>query len=177
MGVRRYGSESLVQREAEREQALKDLAARIRPPSQHMNYDVQRDRARILELLDGDGFEFIGADVLRLRGPVVYLVLRDDRPLYVGMSRYGLGRPFTKIHRALGDLRESDRLNIWPVASGPAAEELESYLIRYLMPVRNIAGRARALRARLDGVTQFSPWEWSAGASNDITPTEPQNNP
>jgi hypothetical protein len=114
-----------------------------------VTYDIACDRARIAELVEGHGVEFTGADVLRLRGPIVYLLCRGEQPLYVGMSRHGLGRPFNDMHRALHALTESDRLQVWPVASLAAAMELEWRLIRHLMPAWNIAGRANAVAGRL----------------------------
>jgi hypothetical protein len=116
---------------------------------QDLTYNVGRDRERILELVAGPGLEFVGADVLNMLGPIVYLFSREGRPLYVGMSRRGLSRPFTHLHSALRKITETDRLQIWPVATPRAAVELEQHLIHHLMPVWNITGRAVALAWRL----------------------------
>jgi hypothetical protein len=111
-------------------------------------YDVGRDRQRILDLVE-PGIEFTGADVLRLRGPIVYLILRGDRPVYVGMSRNGLQRPFERQHTAVRRFTASDRLQIWPVATIEAALEVERCLIRHLMPIWNMAGLSDAVALRL----------------------------
>ena len=102
---------------------------------------AQGERNRIAELARPGGIEFSGVDVLRLRGPVVYLVMRGEQPMYVGMSRNGLARPFGRKH--LTGLTEDDRLQVWPVASEDAAFELERLLIARLQPAWN--------RQRVDG--------------------------
>jgi hypothetical protein len=112
-------------------------------------YDSGSERERILELVDGEGVEFDGADLLRLRGPIVYLIRRDNQMLYVGMSANGLARPFSRMHRIAPGLTEADTLQVWPVANIENAVELEARLIRHLMPLWNIVGRGEAITARL----------------------------
>jgi hypothetical protein len=60
----------------------------------------------------------------RLRGPIVYAVLYAEVPLYVGVSRLGLGRPFQPAHEALERIRSElgDRPVVQPSARGSGVD-------------------------------------------------------
>lgn len=103
------------------------------------------------------GIEFKGVDVLRLRGPVVYLVMRGNRPMYVGMSARGLTRPFNSKHHVLNQIHEDDKLQVWPTVGVLAARDLECLLIERLQPEWNERDRndLRPIALRL-GVSEAS---------------------
>lgn len=86
------------------------------------------------------GMEFTGVDARVLMGPIVYLLFRGERVLYVGMSQRGLLRPLDRRHRALKDLKDNDRLQVWPLASVTIARAVESALIERLQPEWNRVG-------------------------------------
>ena len=82
------------------------------------------------------GFSFKGADVLALQQPCVYLWMRRDDVLYIGMSEGGAERPFSPRHKTLR-IEPSDALWIWPVASVEEANETELMLIEAFSPPFN----------------------------------------
>ena len=81
---------------------------------------------------------FQGSDVL---GPIVYLVEREGRPLYVGSSAKGLRRPLGQ-HHALTDLLPTDTFYVWKFPDYIAASSFETHLITRLNPSRNARGTA-----------------------------------
>jgi hypothetical protein len=94
-------------------------------------------------------FSFGGADTRALIGPLVYVLLRGNRPLYVGMSTLGARRPFDPGHHALRRIADTDKLLIWPVKNAAMAEAMERELITRLQPAWNRQGRTTAMRQRL----------------------------
>jgi hypothetical protein len=81
-----------------------------------------------------------GRLLLKLRHHVVYLLLFEDIPLYVGRSRHGLARPFQATHEQFWGLGKRHQLYVWTLATEQEAETLERELIQSLQPVRNGAG-------------------------------------
>jgi hypothetical protein len=86
------------------------------------------------------------AEIRLLRGPIVYVLARGTRTLYVGQSRHGLVRPLSSRHHILAQLvldgRES--LAIYPCDSPSTATALEVELIQRLQPRLNVVGLTRA---------------------------------
>ena len=120
---------------------------------------------RLAQLCQGGGIEFAGVDVLRLRGPVVYMVSRGEQVMYVGMSRRGLVRPFQGTHRSLSKMNEDDRLQVWPMVSVEAAQELEGLLIGALRPAWNQRRIDFGIAERL-GVSRSTVRRWRANQRN-----------
>jgi len=109
------------------------------------------------------GTSYVGRELLDLCGPLVYLLVRGDRAMYIGSSSLGAGRPFT--HLPGRDLIESDSLTFIPCSTAETALELESNLIRILQPDWNVVGvkqpttplaRAALRRTRLRGLGKWS---------------------
>lgn len=86
-----------------------------------------------------------GDDLRAMAGPIVYAYFRAGVAIYVGMSRYGLSRPFSAHHHALSKgheteaLREADQLAVWPCKTVDDAEDLEARAIVALHPTLNSA--------------------------------------
>jgi hypothetical protein len=96
----------------------------------------------------------------------VYLWLRGNVPLYVGMSRRGIYRLGPRHHRLAPE--ETDEILVWPMADVKQARAIELLFIRTLQPYYNhcdkrdyqdlsartgmsighLRGRARQLRRR-----------------------------
>lgn len=99
---------------------------------------IERRRAEVLAMIDqSQGFEFTGFDAKRLIGPLVYVLFRGERPLYVGMSAVGASRPLNPLHPVISQVEETDRLMIWPMPSAAEALHLEGLLISRLKPEFN----------------------------------------
>ena len=83
-------------------------------------------------------FSFSGADVQLLVSPVVYVLMRGEEAMYVGMSVQGAHRPFDPLHHVLRKkIQVTDKLLIWPVKDGACAREMELELIWRLNPAWN----------------------------------------
>jgi len=80
-----------------------------------------------------------GGDFFRAlaRNPIVYVFLKDNRAIYVGMSRRGIGRPLSKGHKRNEVRRTCDDVRVFMCKDVKAAKELEEFLIRKLKPVEN----------------------------------------
>lgn len=98
----------------------------------------QSPREQILAMVSEQqsGFVFTGASVALLRGPCVYLWLRGDRAMYVGMGT-SASRPFSARHHIRKQFRDTDEMYLWPMASVESARVLEGALIRQLKPQYN----------------------------------------
>ena len=83
-----------------------------------------------------NGFSFKGSDALALQKPCVYLWLRNNEVLYVGMSKGGAERPFSPRHKTL-KIEPDDEVWVWPVQSIEEAEETEKALISAFSPALN----------------------------------------
>lgn len=92
-----------------------------------------------LTALAPTGLEFDARTFRELAGALVYVWLRGDQVLYVGMSRIGLGRPTSARHHRLRleAVQDTDRMLVWPCAGEAAARALEHLLIRTLRPQLN----------------------------------------
>ena len=94
------------------------------------------------------GYKFLGRDLERIQGHIVYLVVRDCEPFYVGMSDRGLKRVFT--NGSIRPLQRKDTLYVWPSGSSKDARHIESMLIAYLRPKKNIRGGLKGLAGMAD---------------------------
>lgn len=97
-------------------------------------------RAAVAAMEDG---ELDGAQVARLRGPIVYAWFRDGQPLYVGKGATGIARPLSQRHHRLLGILPTDKLRIWCCESAQHACHRELELIRALRPSLNVKHRAR----------------------------------
>ena len=76
------------------------------------------------------GQKFKGEDFRVLCGAQVYMFLLKGEPLYIGMSRHGLGRSGAKGHKQAAEARRiCDEVLIWPCIHGEAARRLERLMI------------------------------------------------
>lgn len=99
---------------------------------------------RLLEelVIDGSGAEFTG-DAFRLFcGPIVYLFMREGKPLYIGMSSSGLARPGGRVHHKSLARDQADQVKTWSCRTTRDARKLESILIDQLRPPMNKRGIA-----------------------------------
>jgi hypothetical protein len=136
MSYHRHGKEhrrTTHYREAERRQA-EELLDRV-----------------IAERLDGAprAWRLTAAEMRLLRGPIVYVLTRGQRTLYVGQSRHGLVRPLASRHHVLGQLALDGReeLCVYHCDSAWKARALEAELILRLQPSLNAVRLAQAADA------------------------------
>lgn len=111
----------------------------VQPPLRQSLNQRQREIAkeRIKQLVQLGGVRFPGRTLQLLWGrPCVYLWLRGEQALYVGMSQNGIERPFDANHQVLHP-EGTDELLIWPVQTREEAVELERLLIEGLRPTMN----------------------------------------
>lgn len=98
---------------------------------------------------DSANLHLRGYEVL---GPMVYLIERDEAPLYVGMSAHGLARALNPRHEKISDLRETDSLSIWLCPNIETALRMEHRMIRKLRPARNVRSNPSAQRDPWDEI-------------------------
>lgn len=82
-----------------------------------------------------------------LRGPLVYVWLRGEVPMYVGQSAIGGSRPFDPKHHAMQEIEDGDRVALIPMRNKQGAEELEEALLIRPQPTKN---RPRSVGALID---------------------------
>jgi hypothetical protein len=80
--------------------------------------------------------------------PCVYIVSRHDEILYVGMSEYGVARPFISGHHVLKKMKDDPDVSIevWGVATKEMARTEESRLIETLKPKFNCSHPSPSVR-------------------------------
>jgi hypothetical protein len=94
-----------------------------------------------------------------LRGPVVYVLMREGHVLYIGQSSRGLCRPLAQDHHILAkfDFTGREELTVHACQSADDALALEAELITKLQPQLNsAAGRQRAMLEEVDKVLRTS---------------------
>lgn len=84
------------------------------------------------------GQSFNGNDFRDLLSPGVYVFLKDDIPLYVGMSKRLLGRIGNKHSQAALAIIECTKVLIYPCRSVDRAKKLELFLISRMKPKYNV---------------------------------------
>lgn len=142
----------------------KDHCVKLASRSDTFSSPIQScEREEVVDLAGqlGEGLSFTGATVQALSGPCIYVWLRNDVPLYVGMSRHGITRPCGPNHHALA-IRSTDELLVYPVETVASARRLERLLIERLRPERNVHFRDRFVYERL-GLVHPPPWAPKAG--------------
>lgn len=89
-------------------------------------------------------YRFNKANLANLLSPCVYVYLRENEALYVGMSKQGLLRALSfKENKYWMDLpKEADELLVFPVDDEKTAREAERMFIQELQPKYNIIGKA-----------------------------------
>ena len=96
------------------------------------------------------------------RGPIVYVALKDDVPVYVGRSSQGLRRVFGKHHKAQAFLGAD--LMVWCTPTVEDMKTLELLLIEGLVPALNDRQRGRAQRlAEFTGMSTSRARAWAKG--------------
>lgn len=79
-----------------------------------------------------------GSELADHLGPLVYVLMREDEILYIGMSGSGVGRAFSSGHHAIGDtIRTTDTLKFIFCDSLVEAELLEAELLLRHRPPLN----------------------------------------
>lgn len=76
----------------------------------------------------------------RLNTPLVYVFLKDQLPLYVGLSTKGIARPYTKNHGAAQARAICHDVRVYFCREVRHAHALESYLIAKFQPPYNNHG-------------------------------------
>lgn len=88
------------------------------------------------------GFRFKGGDFRKMCGPQVYLLIRNDRALYVGMSAKGISRVSDPEHAQAERARKlCNEVLIYPCKTKGDAAKLEQILIAAFQPQYNIKGK------------------------------------
>lgn len=107
-------------------------------------YTYRMDLNALLEQLvvADSGISFDASTFRQLTGPIVYAFIRDGVPVYIGMSRHGIGRPSAPMHHKMGSRRgkgavQYDSVFIWSCPDRDAAVTLERLLIERLRPAHN----------------------------------------
>lgn len=106
---------------------------------------VRRESVRTI-LDQSTGVLFDAQSLKAWLGPIVYVILDGDKPLYVGRSRQGLRRVFSAHHK--GHLFAGHDLMVWSVPSIEAMKKLEELLIEGLKPPHNARYLGHAQRLR-----------------------------
>jgi hypothetical protein len=88
-----------------------------------------------------------------LRGPGVYMYVRDDQAIYVGASTSAIGRCLARNHHRKQELLAGTSLLLFPCKDRKSARELEDWLIFELKPILNKRGGWKQL-ARLMGYSR-----------------------
>ena len=95
------------------------------------------------------GISFTGDDFRSLCWPCVYVLLKGDTALYVGMSRNGMSRITAGLHKQADEARRKcDKVLIYPTVSVDAASRLERVLITGLRPQMNQRGALSSAKLR-----------------------------
>src|SRR5467141_351669 len=113
-------------------------------------YNPRMDLTQFLS--QRNALEFSVDALTVLRGPGVYLYVRDDKAIYVGGSRSAIGRCLARNHHRKQELLIGTSLIIFPCKDHKSAKELEDWLIFELKPLCNERGGWKQLAIRL-GVT------------------------
>lgn len=105
-------------------------------------------------IIPDSGVRFAGQELKRLSKPCVYLFIKNDLALYVGMSKNGLARPFSVGHGAAKRcMDDCDELLVYYCHSVEAAVECETILIDLFKPKYNkrkkISGSIKAIQDSL----------------------------
>jgi hypothetical protein len=101
-------------------------------------------------IIPQSGTKFNGDDFRQLCGPQVYLFMKDNKPLYIGMTGDGLARCGSRGHKQATVARdECDEVMIYPCISRQHAERLETLLIWHLQPAYNKRKKSAYIQAML----------------------------
>lgn len=101
-------------------------------------------------VIENSGQEFNGNDFKALLGPGVYVFMKEDRPIYVGMGRSLLGRcSGLGHHKAHTARKECDKVLLFPCIHLEAAHKLETILIGRFQPQYNLAKKLHIANALL----------------------------
>lgn len=87
-----------------------------------------------------NALEFDASALAVLRGPGVYMYVRDDKAIYVGGSSSAIGRCLARNHHRKNDLLLGTSLIVMPCKDRKSARELEDWLIFELKPLCNQRG-------------------------------------
>lgn len=96
-------------------------------------------KEKILSLLN-EGISFKRETVEIFNGYVVYIFLKRNKPIYIGMSQDGIRRALSKQSRNKEVLEQYDRLWIYRANDLQAAKDAEKILIITLNPKYNSTG-------------------------------------
>jgi len=108
-------------------------------PLQSEQADPVSDFVQKISLAKNGGWSFTGREFRNLMRPLVYIFLRDDRILYVGVSSHGLKRALEAGHQQKEARSICDEVRILTCDSLEDALKLEVALIRQFQPALNVA--------------------------------------
>jgi excinuclease UvrABC nuclease subunit len=101
-------------------------------------------------LIPDSGQSFKGDDFRMLCKPCVYMFMQDRIPIYIGVSRTGLGRAMHYAHRQAKLARtECDEVRVFPCLTGRKAFRLETMLIAKCQPKYNKRNKHKSLQDML----------------------------
>lgn len=91
--------------------------------------------------LSQDVIELTGRQLRHLQGSYVYWLMIREQHDYIGMKAGSRPRPFERDHHVIGqrEIRDHDRLLIFPMPNGPTARWVEAALIDLFGPDLNRA--------------------------------------
>jgi hypothetical protein len=160
--------------ECTREDAERLLALRLRTHRRSavaLNTKIAGsiDQAAIIAQIDGIDLRpspsvIDGAELRMLVGPIVYAYFHRREPIYVGMSQYGIARPFGRSHHYLKTnwrrdpqrIDQDDHIVIWPMRSVAEALAAERLVYEALIPDdRRRSSAIPAIPAILDKAERF----------------------
>ncbi len=96
-------------------------------------------KKKLLSLLN-EGISFKRETIEIFDGYIVYIFLKRNKPIYIGMSRYGIRRALSRQNRSKEVLEQYDRLWIYRANDFQAAKDAEKILITALNPEYNRTG-------------------------------------
>lgn len=106
-------------------------------------------------VINGAGQQFIAKDFRSLLLPGIYILMRGEECLYIGMSGRLLGRIGGRHHQKRA-MRECDKVLLFPCKSKEAANALETILIGKMKPKYNLSKRRWAVNKILGNVRNFN---------------------
>lgn len=111
-------------------------------------------------VIEGAGQSFKGIDFRQLLNPGVYILLKNEQPIYIGMGNrliYSLSRHKSHYKRTQA-LEQCDQILVYPCKSVAAAKELESMLISAAQPKHNSRGKSAKIKQLL-GIRETAIYE------------------
>ena len=85
-----------------------------------------------------DAITFHLKDLRKLKGSLVYQVMRKGKVIYIGRSNVGIDRPLETFHPAMSQCLKDDLVKLIFCKSAYEAAKLETKLIQQHCPILNV---------------------------------------